>query len=345
MNESFDFIKQLESYLKNKIPSFNKILEAKQLSGGACQENYSLRLEFQDSKNPIQEFVFRTDKSSSLFTSLSKEEEFYVAKIAHSKGVLTPKPILLEIDTSYLGTPFYIMEKISGKANGRYVTKDSSLKDLRKNLPKLLAEQLAKIHSIQPDDFQDLNIKNQLLKGIQTPNELPQNSLKIIQAQIQNFDEPHPAMELILNWLEKNYPKVETLVLVHGDFRTGNFMVDPSGLKGILDWEFARFGDRHEDIAWLCMRDWRFGKINLEVGGFANRKEFYEHYEKFSGKKVFPERVLFWEVIGNLRWAVGCIEQAERHLSGKDKGIELASIGRRVTEMEWEAMRLIENAR
>jgi len=92
------------------------------------------------------------------------------------------------------------------------------------------------------------------------------------------------------------------------------------------------------------VRDWRFGKLKLEAGGFATRQEFYEEY-----KKYFPQldekKVLFWEVMGNLRWAIGSVEQAERHILGLDRGIELASIGRRTCEMEWEAMRLVENAR
>lgn len=340
MNENLK--PKLNSYLKERLPNFHEILEVEHLSGGACQDNYLLKLQL--SHNVI-EVVFRTDKGSALFSSLEKEEEFEVAKIAYEKGVLTPKPILLEKDSSYFGSPFYIMEKISGKALGRFVVKDPSLKELRKELPKLLARELSKIHTIKPQDFSNQKLREKLLKGVRLAKELPKNSLDVLRKQVETLEEAHPAMELVLNWLEENTPEVEELVLVHGDFRTGNFMVEPSGLKGILDWEFARFGDRHEDIAWLCMRDWRFGKVNLEVGGFGVREDFYKYYEEFSGKKVSPKSVLFWEVVGNLRWALGTIEQAERHISGKDKGIELASIGRRVTEMEYEAMRLIENAR
>ena len=148
----------------------------------------------------------------------------------------------------------------------------------------------------------------------------------------------------MINWLNSHLEETDEPVLVHGDFRTGNFMATPEEVTGIVDWEFAHFGDRHEDIAWLCMRDWRFGKLNKEVGGFADREEFYAEYEKFSGIKVYPKKVRFWEVIGNLRWALGSAAQAERHISGADKGIELASIGRRTCEMELEAMRLIEYA-
>ena len=239
------------------------------------------------------------------------------------------------MDEAVLGKPFSLLEWVPGKATGRYVVKDRALKDIRKQLPGQLAANLAHIHSVKSDhpelDFLRVPETSPALEGCQE-----------MRQEVQQLLEAHPAMELALNWLEQNAQPTDQLVLVHGDFRTGNFMVSPEGLHGILDWEFAHFGDRHEDISWLCMRDWRFGKLNLEAGGISSRTEFYEAYEKASGARVDPNQVRYWEVMGNLRWAVGAAGQAERHLSGKTRGIELAAIGRRVGEMEYEMLRLIE---
>ena len=124
-------------------------------------------------------------------------------------------------------------------------------------------------------------------------------------------------------------PETIDPVLVHGDFRTGNYLATERGLEALLDWEFAHWGDRHEDLTWISMRDWRFGKINLPVGGISAREPFYEAYEKASGVPVDRAKALYWEVMGNARWAAGAHQQAERHLSGQSRGIELASIGRR----------------
>ncbi|MCB1177157.1 MAG: phosphotransferase family protein, partial [Leptospiraceae bacterium] len=222
---------------------------------------------------------------------------------------------------------------------------DPKLNNLRKSLSSILAEGMAKIHSVKPEQCKDESLRKKLLRDLKdVPNSVGLAAVEDMRSQVKNLKEPHPAIELILNWLEQNAPDQDDIVLVHGDFRTGNFMVTPEEVTGIVDWEFAHFGDRHEDISWLCMKDWRFGKVNKEVGGFANREEFYSEYEKASGVAFDPKKVLYWEVMGNLRWAIGSAGQAERHLSGADKGIELASIGRRTCEMEMEAMRLIENA-
>jgi aminoglycoside phosphotransferase (APT) family kinase protein len=128
---------------------------------------------------------------------------------------------------------------------------------------------------------------------------------------------------------------------VHGDYRTGNFLVTPDGLAAILDWEFAHFGSPYEDLAWISVRDWRFGRLDLPIGGFAKREPFYAAYEKASGRTVDLTQILWWEVFGNLGWAVGSVFQGERYLSGAQTDLELVAVARRNVEMEFEALRLI----
>lgn len=332
----------LETYLSKRLEGSAAITAMKPLTGGACQDNYLIDLEING--GPAEGrygLVMRTDKGGSLFASLSRADEFKVCEMAFRAGVKTPEPLWLETERSVTGNPFYFMRRISGSANGRFVVKDPSIAEARKRLPAELARGLASIHSIKPEDCKDPALMQKL--GRLLPGEyIASRSVAELRGEIDKLKEPHPALELILNWLDANAAAVSDPVLVHGDFRTGNFMVSPAGLEGIVDWEFAHFGDRHEDISWLCMKDWRFGKVAKEVGGFTDRSIFYEEYEKASGVRVDPERVRYWEIMGNARWACGCAGQAERHLSGQDRGIELASIGRRGCEMEMEALRLIE---
>lgn len=329
---------KVEDHLAKHWKDDVKILSIQHLSGGACQDNYAISLQAPISQ---KELVLRTDKGASLLSSLSKRDEFKVAELIYKAGVKTPTPILLEEDPTIIGSPFFLMEKINGKATGRYITKDKELDSYRKtSMVSDLASNLGKLHTIKPELVEDEDLKSKL-KNVSKEIYI-QRSIEDLRISLDHLPEPHPAIELCLNWMETHPPEIDEIVLVHGDFRTGNFMMNGEGLQGILDFEFAHFGDRHEDIAWLCMRDWRFGRLNKEVGGFGDRKDFYDFYEKSSGVKVDSRKVSYWEIMGNLRWAIGSAEQAERHLSGKDKGIELAAIGRRTAEMEWEAMRLVE---
>lgn len=336
--------KRLEQYLSNRLGGSVRIQTMDSLSGGACQENYLVDLEIDAGpERGKHSLVMRTDKGGSLLNSLSRAQEFVVAKAAHQAGVRTPRPRWLEAGSDALGNPFYFMEKISGNAQGRYVVKDRALNEYRKKMPADIAKNLAAIHSVRPGQVAELD--DVLGPSPRPDSDQPaQNAIAHLRKGLDELGEPHPALELGLNWLAQNAPVTDQPVLVHGDFRTGNFMISPEGLQGIVDWEFAHWGDRHEDISWLCMRDWRFGKNNKPVGGFADREEFYKFYEDAAGVAVDPRRVLFWETFGNAAWGLGAAQQARRHLSGQDRGIEYASIGRRSGEMEWELMRLIEEA-
>lgn len=350
--ESAKLKTNVEEYLSNRLGGTAEITHMKSLSGGACQDNYLVDLAVKGGGEAGNyELVLRTDAGASLLASLGRREEYIVAAAAYNNGVKTPKPYWLEADASAIGRPFYFMERIGGNARGRYIVKDRGLNDVRKHLAADLAKNLAALHDIVPGKADD-DLKSVLGDGSAAPagsKQFAVSAVTDVRNLLAELPEAHPAIELCLNWCQANAPELDAPVFVHGDFRTGNFMVSPDGLQGIIDWEFAHWGDRHEDIAWLCMRDWRFGKTGKHVGGFADRPELYDAYETAAKERgnavsVDPAKVRFWEIMGNVRWAVGSIQQAERHLSGADKGIELAAIGRRCCEMEYEAMRLIEDA-
>ncbi len=336
--------RKLEAYLSKRLGAPSHIQEMKSLSGGACQDNYLVDLRVDGGTQAGEHaLVLRTDKGGALLNSLTRSQEFVVAAAAHAAGVKTPEPRWLEEDATVVGNPFYFMQRISGRAQGRYVVKDRELGDYRKQMPADIARNLAAIHSVRPGQNAELD---HVLGPPPKPNS-PEAALRAvghIRRGLDELGEAHPALELGLNWLTQNANATPEPVLVHGDFRTGNFMVSPEGLQGIVDWEFAHWGDPHEDISWLCLRDWRFGKNNKPVGGFADREPFYRAYAEASGRAVDATRVHYWEIFGNAAWGLGAAQQARRHLSGQDRGIEYASIGRRACEMEWELMRLIENA-
>jgi aminoglycoside phosphotransferase (APT) family kinase protein len=128
---------------------------------------------------------------------------------------------------------------------------------------------------------------------------------------------------------------------VHGDFRTGNFLADETGLTAILDWEIAHTGDPLEDLGWMCIKSWRFGAIDNPAGGFGQRDELHAAYEAAGGKPVDKDRARWWEIFGTVRWGVICMSQAWKHLSGAEHSVELAAIGRRSAETEVDLLQLL----
>jgi aminoglycoside phosphotransferase (APT) family kinase protein len=204
-------------------------------------------------------------------------------------------------------------------------------------LPEQLAASLAAIHGV------DVGALAALLQHPAPGQSAAAVELARLYRELDEVDEAHPALELALRWLVRNEPPREARVtLVHGDFRIGNVLVDESGLRAVLDWEFTHLGDPCEDVAWFCVRAWRFGRDALEAGGIAEREVWLQAYERASGRSLDRARVAYLEILGNVKWALGALMQARRHLSGLEPSIELASLGRLCAEMEFEALRAID---
>jgi aminoglycoside phosphotransferase (APT) family kinase protein len=108
---------------------------------------------------------------------------------------------------------------------------------------------------------------------------------------------------------------------------------------------FVHAGEIYEDLAWFCIRAWRFGAPpSRAAGGLGNIDRFLSFYERASGTTVDRVGMRWWLVRATLSWGIICRYQAERHLSGQTRSVELAAIGRRVCETEWDLLDLLETA-
>jgi aminoglycoside phosphotransferase (APT) family kinase protein len=120
-------------------------------------------------------------------------------------------------------------------------------------------------------------------------------------------------------------------------------MVDEQGLTAILDWEFAGWSDRLEDIGWFCARCWRFGKDQLEAGGIGQREDFYAGYESVSDQPIERDQVAYWEIMAHMNWAAIALQQAQRHLCGEEDSLLLALTGHMLPELEYTILQMTEN--
>lgn len=314
-----------------------EIRDLRLLSGGAVQENYALDIEVEGGSDPGRHaLVLRTDATSRVQTSLSRNQEFAVLKAVHAAGVNVPEPLWLCEDPSVIGRTFFVMRRVPGVAAGHKLVRDPGLETAREALLERLGEELARLHAIRP--------------GVPGLEFLPEcgyapalNRVSLYRRYLDLLSAPQPALEWCLNWLERSQPENGDVVLCHSDFRTGNYMVDNGKLTGILDWEFAAWSDFHEDIGWFCARCWRFGRNDREAGGMGSRQAFYRGYERTSGVSIDHDAVAYWEVMAAVRWAVIALQQAERHLSGEEESLELALTGRLVPEMELDALMQIDS--
>jgi len=309
------------------------ITAMRRLSGGAIQENWLLDVTLKGGPwDGKQEWVMRADAPSAVSDSHSRPQEYALLKAVFDAGVTVPQPIILG-DKSLLGRDFFIMKRVKGIAAGFKVARDPSLGGDKEKLAERVGEEMAKIHSVLPPRA-DLDF-------LPLPKQSP--ALTFIAEARDYLDKHHtpfPALEWGLRWLEVNAPNTEQLVLTHRDFRTGNYMVDESGLTAVLDWEFASWSDPLDDIGWFCAKCWRFGQNAKEAGGIGSRESLYRGYERVSGKKIDPASIFYWEVFAHMRWAMIAIRQGERHVSGTELSLELALTAHVVPELELEILRM-----
>ncbi len=309
------------------------ILRLARLSGGAIQENRLIDVSFSDGPWAGQHsLVLRADAPSQVAASLSRAQEFQVMQTVKAAGVTVPEPLWLCEDASVIGKPFFIMRFVAGTALGHRLVREPGLLGDREALACRLGRELARIHSITP--------MSSKLSFLSPPNEAP--ALASILQYRRHLDQmglPSPALEWGLRWCEVHPPVFRGLTLVHQDFRTGNYLVDETGLAAILDWEFSGWGDPDSDIGWFCAKCWRFGADDKEAGGIAAREVFYEGYESEAARVIDREAIAYWEVMAHIRWGVIALQQGERHLSGREASLDLAMTGRiRPAEVEYEIL-------
>ena len=280
--------------------------------GGASQETWSFEALGDDGRR--RPLIARRRVRPPVMPSVP---EAALLRAAAAAGVPVPAVVLDE--------PYLVVERVEGEGNPRRLLRDEAWSAVRPRLAAQCGEALARIH----------RIPLAAVPGLSEPD--PVGAWRDV---LDASGHPHPAFELALRWLEERRPPQAGRVVAHGDFRNGNLIVGPDGLAAVIDWELAHIGDPLSDLAWLCLKAWRYGR-QAPVGGFGDLADLLAAYQEAGGVEVDRQALRWWEVQATLRWGVICIIQVQTHLSGDFPSMELAAIGRRVCETEWDLLELI----
>lgn len=305
------------------------VTDAKRLSGGASQETWSFDITHPD--GAIGAILRRAPSGygAAPGRAAGLNAEAVLMQLAFDAGVPSPKVLHVLKPDDGLGTGF-IMQRVAGETIPRKILRDDEFADARPKLARQCGEILAGIHGLSAASLPQLRRMNSAAE------------IAELQREIDGFGWPRPVFQLALRWLRDHDPgPSERVTLVHGDFRHGNLMIGPDGVRAVLDWELAHLGDPMEDLGWICVNSWRFGVIDKPVGGFGAYDELFSGYEAACGFKVDAARVKFWEVMGTLRWGVMCVGMMQRFRLGPDHSMERAMIGRRSSETEIDLLRLL----
>jgi aminoglycoside phosphotransferase (APT) family kinase protein len=330
---------RLAGWLTTNLPARSgpvRLLRVERLTSGAIQENWLVHVEMEGT---VRTFVLRRGGAAGTAASISPETELRILSAAHTAGVAVPKPVAMCADPGVLGRPFTLIGKVEGVAFGPRIVRDLGLAPEREGLAHQLGRELARIHRLTPRTAPpDLRA----LLG-PAPTDVAESAVANLRRTLDRLGAVRPALEWGLRWAEVTAPGPSPtgapVTLVHGDFRTGHYMVDAHGLTAVLDWESAGWGDPLSDLGSFCAECWRFSRPDLEAGGIGSRAAFYRGYEEESGLEVDDARVRWWEVVAHLKGAVIALEQGTRHRSGAEPSLELALTGRIAAELELAVVR------
>lgn len=320
--------KALSTWLSEAAGAPVAIGAASLLSGGAIQQNWAISV---TRGGGAEEWVLRTDNAAVLAVSLPRTAEFALLRAAFAAGVTVPEPLFCCEDASVIGAPFFVMRRVGGTATGFRLAKQAASMGGDAALARQAGREMARIHGITPPR-EDLAFLGR------PPADAGAAFVAAMRARLDAAGTPRPILEWGLSALERHPLPPLPPVLCHNDFRTGNLMVQDHAITAVLDWEFAGWGDPHADLGWFCAPCWRFGNLALEAGGLGPRAALLEGY----GPAADPARLPFWELAASLRWAVIAADQGARHLSGQERGLELALTAHIIPELELDILRQVE---
>lgn len=323
-----DIFPALERTLQREL-GLKFISDLKRLSGGASQETWSF-----DGAGPkgIVPLILRRAPGGTVIprssTAVSLPTEADVIRLAGRAGVpVPPVPYVLQPDDGV--GPGYIMGRIEGETIARKILRDEAFANARPLLAHQCGKILASIHALDRTAVPGLTV---------VP---PRAQFEQYRSIYDTYDYPHPVFEAAFQWLEQRLPETPDLTLVHGDFRNGNLMIGPDGVRAVLDWELTHIGDPAEDLGWLCVNSWRFGETKKIVGGFGSVDDLLAGYVAGGGRNMTAARVKFWEMFGTLKWGIMCMTMYQSFATAADRSVERAAIGRRSSETEIDLVNLL----
>jgi aminoglycoside phosphotransferase (APT) family kinase protein len=321
----------IEPALAAFAPPGTRIANLRRLTGGASLETWSYDEIGQDgASRPLILRRRSSGEHGTIDTANPLSTEAALLRAVGSQGVPVADPVYEAAPGHALGEA-YVMRRIDGETLGRRIATDPRFDAVRPALASQCGAAIARIQSVDTATLPPLAT----LSGADLIDQYEQS--------YRTLSGPRPAIEAAIRWLRATVPPPRPPVLVHGDFRNGNIIVDEQqGLAAVLDWELTHLGDPAEDIGWICVNSWRFGQTDKRVGGFGTLDALLDGYRAAGGMDLTREDIRWWEAMGTFKWAVVTMGMYNSYATGKRPTIERALIGRRTSECEADLVALMQ---
>jgi aminoglycoside phosphotransferase (APT) family kinase protein len=315
---------RLAAYVRQRMPDAAdvRVSGLDRIHGGASRETYRFRLRTRSGNGePVERrLILRRDPPGSLIET-ERAVEFEAYRAFHGTPVPVPEALWLEEDPRWLDHPFFVMEELpdlearpqmllappyDAHTEKLGLQKWTILGEISKSDPAALglAETLP---SVAPEDAWRRELDH--WEGVLDEDEL----------------DPQPIIRAAIRWLRAHPPPPpRKLSVVHGDYRTGNFLYDTEGrIHAILDWEMCHLGDPLEDLAWGLNRIWCWARDD-RVGGLLPKARAVAIWEEASGLHADPEALHWWELFSCVKGQGIWVSSAKEFQDGRNQDLILA---------------------
>jgi aminoglycoside phosphotransferase (APT) family kinase protein len=316
---------RLADYLHRQWDADVRCQSIEQIPGGASRETYRVRLDVDGQPKGV---ILRRDPPSSLIDT-ERSLEYRTYEAAWRAGIPVPEPLLLEEDPAVLERPFSLMAEITGCQTA---IAHLSVPPFDKVRDAIAARKWTLLGEIARRDIDELGLS----EFMAVPAHPAEHELAY-WANVIRTDalHPQPVAEATIRWLERHLPEPSgRLSLVHGDYRSGNFLYNEAGeIPALLDWEMAHIGDPLEDLAWSLDPLWGWPERTL-AGGLLPREDAIRIWEEASGIAVDREAFRWWQVFASLKGLAIWISSSEDFANGTSKDPILAVAGWVMTDRQ-----------
>jgi aminoglycoside phosphotransferase (APT) family kinase protein len=309
---SDEIVPRLEKYLAAKLGKPDlRVSDLARIHGGASRETYRFRARYRTASGDIERaLILRRDPPASLIET-ERTTEFRAYQAFHGLGLPVPEPIALELGLEALDRPFFIMEEITGCTVANILLPDP----YGAHREKIGRQFWNSLGAIAKADVDAIGLGD--LEGARDPRQAWAHEIARWEKVVDEDErEPQPIARAAIRWLKRNAPPpAQKISVVHGDYRTGNFLFDANGdIRAILDWEMTHLGDPLEDLGWALDPLWSHGDPSHPAGLVA-RAQAIAVWEKASGLKADADALSRWEIFASLKglaiWISAACEYAE----------------------------------
>jgi aminoglycoside phosphotransferase (APT) family kinase protein len=319
---------RLAAYLVARLPAARHVMihRLERTGSGASRETWLVDAEWSEAGGrTVHPLIIRRDPTASVLES-DRKTEFLVLCAAGKIGIPVPRMYWLEEDPRWLDRPFMVMQRIPGVAPPVILPPTES-DATRRTISDDFVRYLVCIHRA---DWRVLGLD--FLGAPASGHEAARSQLGWWEREYHRQKlEERPVLATALHWLANHLPERSEIVLVHADYRAGNFLYEGDRITAILDWEMAHLGDPMEDLAWAVLKFYSSGEL---CQGLLSHDEMVAAYARAGGMPVDLKRLFFYEVLGAVKMAVICLTGVRSFCEARTYEAVNALVGLMVPRLE-----------